>query len=48
MDTQIFATSSLVHKSGPEGSSHRHPAGELLTVREQLRLVETEDGWKAR
>jgi hypothetical protein len=45
-DTQIFATGSLVHKSGPEGQGHRRPAGEVVTVREELLLVETDAGWK--
>lgn len=44
-DTQIFPTGSLVHKSGPEGRAHRRPAGEVVTVREEVVLVETEDGW---
>jgi hypothetical protein len=44
-DTQIFASGGLVHRSGPEGRGHRRPVGEVVSVREELRLVETEDGW---
>lgn len=44
-DTQVFARGALVHKGGPEGSGHRRPAGELLTLREELALVEAGDGW---
>jgi hypothetical protein len=47
-DTQIFASSPLLHKSGPEGRGSQRPAGEVVTIREELQLVETEEGWKAR
>lgn len=47
-DTQIFPRGPLVHKSGPEGSGHQHPAGEVVSVREQIVLVEGPEGWTVR
>jgi hypothetical protein len=44
-DTQIFPSGTLVHKSGPQASGHQHPAGEVVSVREEVRLVEVEGGW---
>ncbi len=44
-DTQIFPRGPLVHKSGPQGSGHQHPAGEVVSVREDIVLVESADGW---
>lgn len=44
-DTQLFASGGLVHKSGPEGRGHQRPAGEVLSLREEVLLVETEAGW---
>jgi hypothetical protein len=47
-DTQVFARGTLAHQSGPEGSGSRRPAGEVLTLRDELALVETEQGWMER
>ena len=44
-DTQIFASGGLAHKSGPEGKGHQRPAGEVVSVREEVLLTETEGGW---
>ena len=47
-DTQIFPRGPLLHKSGPQGSGHQHPAGEVVSVHEEIVLVESGDGWTER
>jgi hypothetical protein len=44
-DTQIFPSGALVHKSGPEARGNQHPAGEVVSLREAVRLIEVENGW---
>ncbi len=44
--TQIYAAGPIVHRRGPEGSGASRPAGEVVTVEDELALVETDGGWE--